>query len=79
MQASAPFSNPALYNDYYTYNYQVPASLSTSLKIDMKHPERALKRVGEELLFTTGQGDVIRPLYDLHRQRYVVYWDLTTE
>ena len=79
MQASAPFSNPALYNDYYTYNYQVPGSLSTSLKIDMKHPERALKRVGEELMFTTGQGDVIRPLYDLHRQRYVVYWDLTTE
>ena len=35
-------------------------------------------RVGSlrELKFTTEQGDVIRPLYDVHRQRYVVYWDL---
>ena len=76
MQAPAPFSDAALYNDYYTYNYHVPADLKTSLQIDMKHPERALRRVGEELRFTTEQGDVIRPLYEMHRQRYVVYWDL---
>ena len=76
MQAPAPFSNPALYNDYYTYNFHVPADLRTSLKVDMKHPERTLQRTGKELEFTTEQGDVIRPLYDLHHQRYVVYWDL---
>ena len=79
MQAPAPFSNPALYNDYYTYNFHVPAHLRTSLKLDKKHPERALQRVGSDLKFTTEQGDVIRPLYDLHRQRYVVYWDLQSE
>ena len=79
MQAPAPFSNPALYNDYYTYNFHVPADLRTSLKVDMKHPERTLQRTGKELEFTTEQGDVIRPLYDLHRQRYVVYWDLQSE
>lgn len=76
MQAPAPFSDPALYNDYYTYDYHIPADLKTSLQIDMKHPERALQRAGVELRFTTGQGDVIRPLYEMHRQRYVVYWDL---
>lgn len=76
MQAPAPFSNPALYNDYYTYDYHIPADLKTSLQIDMKYPERTLQRVGKELRFTTGQGDVIRPLYEMHRQRYVVYWDL---
>ena len=65
MQAPAPFSNPALYNDYYTYNFHVPADLRTSLKVDMKHPERTLQRTGKELKFTTEQGDVIRPLYDL--------------
>ena len=43
MQAPAPFSNPALYNDYYTYNFHVPAHLRTSLKLDKKHPERALQ------------------------------------
>ena len=76
MQAPAPFSDPALYNDYYTYNFHVPADLRTSLKIDVKHPKRTLHRVGKDLKFTTEQGDVIRPLYDLHHQRYVVYWDL---
>lgn len=75
MQAPAPFSNPGLYNDYYTYDYHVPADLKTSLQIDMKHPERALQRAGEELRFTTGQGDVVRPLYEMHHQRYVVYWN----
>ena len=75
MQAPAPFSNHALYND----NFHVPADLRTSLKVDMKHPERTLQRTGKELKFTTEQGDVIRPLYDLHHQRYVVYWDLQSK
>lgn len=76
MQTPAPFSDPALYNDYYTYDYQVPADMKTTLQVDRKNLERALQRVGKELKFTTPQGDVIRPLYDVHRQRYVVYWDL---
>lgn len=76
MKTPASFSNPALYNDYYTYDYQIPADLKTTLPVDRKHPERILQRVGKELKFTTPQGDVIRPLYDVHRQRYVVYWDL---
>lgn len=76
MQEPAPFSNPKLYNDYYTYDYHVPAGLNTTLQIDRKHPEHSLKRVSKELKFTTPQGDVVRPLYDVHRQRYVVYWDL---
>ena len=53
--------------------------MRTSLKVDMKHPERTLQRTGKELEFTTEQGDVIRPLYDLHHQRYVVYWDLQSK
>lgn len=76
MQSPAPFSDPRLYNDYYTYDYHIPADLKTTLLIDCKHPERALQRVGKELKFTTQQGDVLRPLYDVHHQRYVVYWDL---
>ena len=79
MKTPASFSNPALYNDYYTYDYQIPADLKTTLPVDRKHPERILQRVGKELKFTTPQGDVIRPLYDVHRQRYVVYWDLHKE
>ena len=35
MQAPAPDSNPALYNDYYTYDYHIPAGLRTTLKLDV--------------------------------------------
>ena len=49
MQAPAPDSNPALYNDYYTYDYHIPAGLRTTLKLDVKHPERSVQRVGTEL------------------------------
>lgn len=77
MQSPAPFSDPALYNDYYTYNYHIPAELNTTLQIDRKHPGHSLQRTGEELIFKTSQGNVLRPLYDLHHQRYVVYWDLS--
>ena len=76
METPAPFSNPTLYNDYYTYNYHIPANLRTTLKLYTKHPERTLHRVGNKLEFTSSQGDVIRPLYDIHHQRYIVYWDL---
>lgn len=79
MEAPAPFSNPALYNDYYTYDYRIPAGLKTSLALDERRPERSLRRLDGTLTFTTPQGDVLRPLYDLHRQRYVVYWDLEAE
>ena len=77
MEAPAPFSDPRLYNDYYTYDYHIPAGLRTSLRMDVRHPERTVRREGRELRFTTPQGDVLRPLYDVHRQRYVVYWDVT--
>lgn len=76
MQEPAPFSNPKLYNDYYTYDYHVPAQLPTTLQVNRKQLGEVLKRVGDGLNFTTSQGDVIRPLYDIYRQRYVVYWNL---
>ena len=76
MQAPAPFSDPALYNDYYTYNYHIPAELNTTLQINRKHPEHSLQRTGKELIFKASQGNVLKPLYDLHHQRYVIYWDL---
>lgn len=76
IETPAPFSNPTLYNDYYTYNYHIPAYLRTTLKLDTKYPERTLHRVGNKLEFISSQNDVIRPLYDIHHQRYIVYWDL---
>ncbi len=77
MSAPAPYSNPNVRNDYYTYDYKVPAGMNTSLEIDSKDLKKSLERVSEhELKFMTKDGLVISPLYDVHRQRYVVYWNL---
>lgn len=76
MQDPAPFSNPDVRNDYYTYDYHIPAGLRTTLAIDPSHPGRTLRRDGSGLRFTTAAGDTLVPLYDAHRVRYVVYWQL---
>lgn len=76
MQEPAPYSNPALYNDYYTYDYHIPAGLSGKLRWDEKRPGSVLQRKGKALEFVTPDGVTVKPLYDVHRQRYVVYWDL---
>ena len=79
MQEPAPFSNPKLYNDYYTYQYNIPTDINTTLKVNRKKLDKTIQRIGDELKFTTPTGDIISPLYDIHRQRYVVYWDLEDE
>lgn len=79
MQPPAPYSNPKLYNDYYTYNFNVPASLQTSLSLINKNIEKELILVSgqDKLTFkTVKEGIILKPLYRIHRQRYVVYWDL---
>ena len=74
----APYSNPLLYNDYYTYNYNVPKDITQSLALDVNNLHDAIKPVdGHILTFKTWkEGVVLKPLYDIHRERYVVYWDL---
>lgn len=76
MQAPAPYSNPNIHNDYYTYNYNIPADLSTKLKLNKRSLEKNIQRIGNTLEFKTTDGIKIVPLYDIHRQRYIIYWDL---
>ncbi len=73
-----PYSNPLLHNDYYTYNYSVPAGIVTSLQLDKSKLNDAIKSVAGQLLTfkTVKEGIVLRPLYDIHRERYVVYWEI---
>jgi hypothetical protein len=36
-----------------------------------------VQRISEDgLRFRTADGVTVLPLYDVHRQRYVVYWDI---
>lgn len=75
----APYSNPELYNDYYTYDYNIPADLRKSLNLNRKRLADFIKPVdeGSKLIFkTVNEGIVLEPLYRIHRERYVVYWDI---
>lgn len=65
----APFSDPSKYNDYYTYDYNIPDGLDT-ISLDVS----GLTRVAP-LKWETPDGLTIEPLYDVHRERYAVYWD----
>lgn len=80
MTGLAPFSDPAEYNDYYTYNYNVPENIKTSLTLDKTKINQYIKPIaGEPLAFTTvGEEENVRliPIHQAHRERYVVYWDL---
>lgn len=69
MVAPAPFSDPTVRNDYYAYDYKIPAGLNTTLD------PASVRRV-EGLRFETADGRRIEPLYDIHHRRYVVYWNL---
>lgn len=71
-----PFSNPDVRNDYYTYDYHVPSNLDTHLSLDLSNPGADIKSVDDSLAFRTSDGRLMRPLFDTHRTRYVVYWDL---
>jgi DUF1680 family protein len=78
MMAPAPYSNPQLYNDYYTYNYNIPATIKTTLKADPDKIKDYIKPVsGAPLTFkTVNENITLKPLYEIHRERYVVYWEV---
>lgn len=76
MTAPAPFSDPTVRNDYYTYDYKVPQDLPTTLKVDVKNPAKSVTRTGKGLRFRSAQGHDLLPMYDANRMRYCVYWNL---
>lgn len=60
-----PFSDPTKYNDYYTFDFKIPAATVEKAKYD------GLKNIKN---FKTKQGVELVPFYDAHYCRYVVYW-----
>lgn len=71
-----------MHNDYYTYDYNVPNAITNELEVKgqkfknwlnpVENKPLTFKAIGiknkEELIFI--------PLFDLHRERYNVYWNL---
>ena len=74
----APYSNPELYNDYYTYDYRVPENIITGLKLDKKNLNSYIKpSENEKTAFNVLNENIrLEPIHKIHRQRYVIYWDL---
>lgn len=65
-----PFSNPKKYNDYYTFDFKIPAAIIDKAKYD------GLKGIkySEDLRFQAKNGVELIPFYDAHHCRYVIYW-----
>lgn len=78
MQAPAPYSNPTVHNDYYTYDYHVPTYFNSKLNIHLNNLSNELKLIDDkQLLFKVANADItLAPLSDIHRERYVVYWEV---
>ena len=80
MVGKAPYSNPNVRNDYYTYDYNVPEHITNVLTVKGKKIQSWLKPVnGKPLTFRYEEGNqslTFVPLYDLHRERYNIYWEL---
>jgi DUF1680 family protein len=78
MVEPAPYSNPNLYNDYYTYDYHIPSGISNQLNLDGKKlKKRIIKENDNALKFKIKDTDIIlKPINELHRERYIIYWKL---
>lgn len=69
-----PFSDPKLYNDYYTYDYHIPDSLDTLTEL---HDLSDVRHIGGTH-FRAATGLDIIPFADAHHCRYCVYWKKKT-
>ena len=61
-----PFSDPKKYNDYYTFDYGKHPDITYSTLKDFRQTS--------PLHFTGPNGIEVKPFFDLHHHRYVVYW-----
>lgn len=72
IQAPAPFSDPSKYNDYYRYDFHLPSMLNDGTPYQ---DFSCLKKTSKQLMLTSPKGITLIPLFDIHRQRYIVYWN----
>ena len=76
-----PFHDPSDPYEYYDYDYHVPAGMVHSLTTGTGPVTDWVRPTGKPLEFVTAGGKgteviTLKPYYNLHRQRTVVYWDL---
>jgi len=82
MVKPAPYHDPSVPSQYYNYDYHIPADIIHTLHIGNQNISDVLKRAPDKpLIFSfineaLGSTITMEPYYNLHRERYVVYWDL---
>lgn len=78
MTGTVPFHNPEDPYQYYGYNYQIPSTINHTIDIKGMDVIKQIKQVeGKQLLFSIADTNIkLEPFYNVHRERYVVYWDL---
>jgi len=82
MKKPAPYHDPKDPYQYYDYDYNIPTDIVHTLNVTNQKITDWLKPVKDApLTFTTantmgGKTVTLSPYYNLHRQRYAVYWDL---
>ena len=69
MNPPAPTSDPALYNDYYTYDYNIPEGIEKTLVFEKITEVSPLKWV-------TSEGVILQPIYDVHGERHQIFWTI---
>lgn len=79
INSPAPFSDPTKYNDYYTFNYNIPKGLNNKLTLDVNklelfvQPTLNQESLGFKLI---NNGIILSPINKIHRERYIIYWDI---
>lgn len=82
MRKPAPYHDPSEPYEYYTVDYHIPTDIIHTLNIKGGTVSTWLTPInGESLIFKTGKNVAAKeirlmPYYNIHRQRYVVYWDI---
>ncbi|MDT0684735.1 glycoside hydrolase family 127 protein [Autumnicola psychrophila] len=77
MTEPAPYSNPDVRNDYYTYDYKVPTELTNKVDLNINRLSREIERISENKLnfLIKDQGITLSPIANIHGERYIIYWD----
>ena len=78
MTGTAPYHNPEDPYQYYGYDYNIPTNIIHTIDTKGKDINAYIKPVeGKPLTFSiAGTNIELEPFYNVHRERYVVYWDL---
>ena len=81
MVAPAPYSNPKVYNDYYVYNYHIPADISNKITLNQRNFNNDIQSVkGQTLHFKLEkEGIILAPINKIHGERYTIYWEITNK